>query len=132
MVLISCVAKLPRFSVNLHRFLSTSFVRGPTKQNALLTQTFPKFYEERIMPEFSSTLALVSTHETPNPHNAPRSTLSESNKYLRWSFEDMHRHASALARGMVQMGVRKGDRVGVVMGNTRCVYISFIHQSCMV
>ncbi|KAF8331382.1 acyl-CoA synthetase [Cantharellus anzutake] len=98
------------------RSLSTSFVRGPTEP-ALLTQTFPEFYSERLLPKFSSNIALVSTQEAPNAHGAPGGLLSESPKYLRWTFEDMHHHVAALSRGLVHLGVKKGDRVGVVMGN---------------
>ncbi|KAG6865443.1 hypothetical protein C0991_002519 [Blastosporella zonata] len=37
--------------------------------------------------------------------------------HLAWDFAEFDRHINALARGLLGMGVRKGDRVGVVMGN---------------
>jgi acyl-coenzyme A synthetase/AMP-(fatty) acid ligase len=39
--------------------------------------------------------------------------------HLRWTFEELEVHAAALARGLSSMGVKKGDRVAVIMGNTR-------------
>ncbi|KAF8634847.1 hypothetical protein AX17_004095 [Amanita inopinata Kibby_2008] len=38
-------------------------------------------------------------------------------RHLAWDFEEFERHIAALARGLVSMGVQKGDRVGVIMGN---------------
>ena len=40
---------------------------------------------------------------------------------MRWNFGEFDRHIGALARGLVGLGVKKGDRVGVIMGNNRCV-----------
>lgn len=40
--------------------------------------------------------------------------------YLAWDYEEFDRNVMALARGLVGLGVKKGDRVGVVMGNNRC------------
>lgn len=40
---------------------------------------------------------------------------------LAWDFDEFNIHISALARGLVGLGVAKGDRVGVVMGNNRYV-----------
>ena len=38
---------------------------------------------------------------------------------LAWDYEELGRHVDALAGGLLDMGVKKGDRVGVIMGNTR-------------
>lgn len=40
-------------------------------------------------------------------------------RHLAWDFEEFGRHVDAVARGLIGMGVGKGDRVGVIMGNTR-------------
>lgn len=37
--------------------------------------------------------------------------------HLAWTFTEMDEHVMALARGLIAMGVTKGDRVGVIMGN---------------
>lgn len=41
--------------------------------------------------------------------------------HLAWDFEEFDRHVKAMARGLLSMGVNKGDRVGVIMGNNRYV-----------
>lgn len=42
-----------------------------------------------------------------------------TSSHLAWSFAEFDRHINALARGLLRMGVQKGDRVGVLMGNNR-------------
>jgi fatty-acyl-CoA synthase len=39
--------------------------------------------------------------------------------YLKWSYEELWERANDLARGLLGLGVTKGSRVGVVMGNNR-------------
>lgn len=86
----------------------------------LLEETFPEFFAQRLLPDHSENIALVSTHESPAAHGGPRmSSASASAPYLTWTFDDMDRHVAALARGMLRLGVKKGDRVGVVLGNCR-------------
>ncbi|KAG6861288.1 hypothetical protein C0995_001842 [Termitomyces sp. Mi166 len=41
----------------------------------------------------------------------------EVTTHLAWDFAEFDRHINSLARGLLGMGVQKGDRVGVVMGN---------------
>lgn len=50
----------------------------------------------------------------------PPSRLIGDARYLRWDFAEFDRHIQALARGLLGLGVKKGDRVGVIMGNNRC------------
>jgi acyl-CoA synthetase (AMP-forming)/AMP-acid ligase II len=40
---------------------------------------------------------------------------------LAWDFEELDRHVHALSAGLLDMGVKKGDRVAVIMGNCRFV-----------
>ena len=99
----------------------SSFVRGATDV-PLLEYTFPRFFAERLLPEYSSGTALISTHEPAGAHGGPVRSYGAPSPYLSWSFEDLDLHIYALAKGMLKLGVRKGDRVGVVMGNIRCIY----------
>jgi fatty-acyl-CoA synthase len=39
--------------------------------------------------------------------------------YLKWSYEELWERANDLSRGLLGLGVTKGSRVGVVMGNNR-------------
>jgi hypothetical protein len=104
---------------NCHREAS-SFVRGAIDV-PLLEHTFPRFFTERLLPEHSSGTALISTHEPARPHGGPVLSSKAPSSYLSWSFEDLDRHVCALSKGMLKLGVKKGDRVGVVMGNNRCI-----------
>jgi long-subunit acyl-CoA synthetase (AMP-forming) len=45
-------------------------------------------------------------------------------RHLAWDFDEFDTHIRALARGLVGLGVNKGDRVGVIMGNTRYVFLT--------
>lgn len=42
-------------------------------------------------------------------------------RHLAWDYVELDGHVQALARGLLDLGVKKGDRVGVLMGNNRCV-----------
>ena len=74
----------------------------------LSTETLPSFYEKELLAKFAARPALVSRHEP----------IGNSG-YLRWSYEELWREANHLARGLLGLGVTKGTRVGVVMGNNR-------------
>ncbi|KAL1730943.1 hypothetical protein EV714DRAFT_283840 [Schizophyllum commune] len=37
--------------------------------------------------------------------------------HLAWDFEELDRHIRALARGLLELGVKPGERVAVIMGN---------------
>jgi len=74
----------------------------------LSNETLPSFYEKELLAKFAERPALVSRHE---PVGAPGC--------LRWSYEELWKQANDLARGLVGLGVTKGSRVGVVMGNNR-------------
>lgn len=84
-----------------------SYVKGANTP-PISNETLPSFYERELLAKFAPRPALVSRHE-PSPNSG----------YLRWSYEELWKQANDLARGLLGLGVTKGSRVGVVMGNSR-------------
>ncbi|KAH9926743.1 uncharacterized protein B0H18DRAFT_1005361, partial [Fomitopsis serialis] len=106
-------ARIARF---LRRAITLSAAEGPTHP-PLVQQTFPEYFATEVLAKHASRPALISRSERPHPHGGPslHNMLVES--HLAWDFEQFDAHIQALARGLLDMGVQKGDRVGVVMGN---------------
>ena len=75
----------------------------------LSNETLSSFYEKELLTKFATRPALVSRHEPVG-----------GSECLRWSYEELWERANDLARGLIGLGVTKGSRVGVVMGNNRC------------
>ena len=65
--------------------------------------------------------ALICPFELPRPHGGPLTSNMGVSTHLSWSYSELDHHIQALARGLVSLGVKRGDRIGVVMGNTRLV-----------
>lgn len=108
--MISCAlargrVQLVRFAVR--RATQLSYAKGADTP-PLSNETLPSFYEKELLTKFATRPALVSRHEP-----------SRDSGYLRWSFEELWKQANDLARGLLALGVTKGARVGVVMGNNR-------------
>ena len=102
--------------------LALSVVEGP-HEPPLATKTLPAYFAEDILPMHAGRPALICRRERPHAHGGPRAPDSNLgvDTHLAWSFGELDEHVRALARGLVALGVRKGDRVGVIMGNNRCV-----------
>ncbi|KAF7349276.1 putative acyl-CoA synthetase YngI [Mycena sanguinolenta] len=98
------------------RHLSWSSVEGALEP-PLATSTLSQYFKEEILHKHNSRPALICRTETPRAHGGPPSINLDIGSHLAWSFEEFDRHIDALARGLLRMGVEKGDRVGVVMGN---------------
>lgn len=97
--------QVSRFAVRAATQLS--YVKGADTP-PLSNETLPSFYDKVLLTNFPTRPALVSRHEP-----------SGDSGCLRWSFEELWKQANDLARGLLGLGVRKGTRVGVVMGNCR-------------
>ena len=108
--------------LNPKRCLTMSSVSGPLEP-PLSTKTLPEFFSEEILQKHSGRRALISRKEVPRDHGGPPSYNLGVSTHLAWDFAEFDRHINALARGLLGMGVQKGDRVGVIMGNTRCDYL---------
>jgi hypothetical protein len=106
---ISCNANNPR------RFLTVSSVDGPLHP-PLVSHTLPEYFRDVILKQNASRPALICRNENPGIHGGPH-VGAES--HLVWDFEEFDRNINALARGLLNLGVVKGDRIGVIMGNNR-------------
>lgn len=114
---------------NPRRCLTMSSVSGPLEP-PLSTKTLPEFFREEILQKHSGRPALISRKEAPRDHGGPPSFNLGVSTHLAWDFAEFDRHINALARGLLGMGVQKGDRVGVIMGNTRCEYLFLFLGLC--
>jgi len=98
------------------RPLSLSSVEGPLYP-PLVSVTLSEFFAREVLEKHSTRPALICRNESPRAHGGPLSYNLGVRKHLAWDFEDFDRHIKALTRGLLNMGVKKGDRVGIIMGN---------------
>jgi len=97
-----------------------SYAEGPSEP-PLSTKTLPQFWRTEILEKHSARLGLIARKERPRAHGGPPSRNLGVSTHLAWDFEEFNRHIDALALGLLSLGVNKGDRVAVIMGNTRSV-----------
>ncbi|CAL1708944.1 unnamed protein product [Somion occarium] len=98
------------------RTLTISAISGP-KEPPLVNSTLSNYFAQDILARHSTNPALICRSELPRAHGGPTSRNLGVSRHLAWDFEEFDRHIEALARGLLDLGVKKGDRVGVVMGN---------------
>lgn len=106
------------FSTPQRSLITSSYVEGPTDA-PLNSNTLSNYFERELLPNYASRPALICKKERPGAHSGPQLNNLGREDCLAWSFEDFDKHIGALARGLISLGVKKGDRVGVVMGNNR-------------
>ncbi|GJE86551.1 acyl-CoA synthetase [Phanerochaete sordida] len=94
--------------------LTQSYVEGPTDP-PLSHLTLPAYFAQHILPHHADRPALVCRAEKPDALGGPPQTSTAA--HLAWTFRELDDHVSALARGLLALGVTKGERVGVIMGN---------------
>lgn len=95
-----------------------SSVEGPLNP-PLSTSTLSDYFAREIVAKQGTRPALICRNEMPRAHGGPLSPNLGVTTHLAWDFDEFHRHINAVARGLLTMGVKKGDRVGVMMGNSR-------------
>jgi len=100
------------------RSLTLSSVEGPLNP-PLSTSTLSEYFSQEILDKQHTRPALICRNELPRAHGGPPSRNLGVKTHLAWDFEEFDRHIKAVARGLLAMGVKKGDRVGVLMGNNR-------------
>ncbi|PWY97346.1 acetyl-CoA synthetase-like protein [Testicularia cyperi] len=93
-----------------------SRVSGPTDQP--LTELSLSQFWAQLNSRYADRPALISRHEPASQHGtASAPNHSSSTDCVRWTFGEMDEHIKKLVSGLVQLGVRKGDRVAVLMMN---------------
>jgi len=100
------------------RGITLSAVEG-ARHPPLDNRTLPKYFSAEILSRRPERRALICLQERPRAHGGPLPSSKGVEGYLAWDFNEFETHINALARGLVGLGVKKGDRVGVIMGNTR-------------
>lgn len=103
------------------RLLTLSSVEGP-KEPPLESRTLSVYFRDEILAKHADRPALVCKQEQPRAHGGPLSPNMGVRTHLAWDFHEFDRHIQGLARGLVSLGVQRGDRVAVLMGNNRCAF----------
>lgn len=121
-------ASFARKPLQIRPLLTLSSVQGP-KDPPLECRTLPVYFRDAVLAKHAERPALVCRQERPHAHGGPPSANMGVGRYLAWDFDEFDRHIGALARGLVGLGVKRGDRVAVVMGNNRCVLLGSLSWS---
>jgi hypothetical protein len=100
------------------RRITLSAVEG-ARHPPLDNRTLPEYFSSEILSRRPERPALICLQERPRAHGGPLPSSKAGKGHLAWDFNEFDNHINALARGLVGLGVKKGDRVGVIMGNTR-------------
>jgi hypothetical protein len=100
------------------RRITLSAVEG-AHDPPLNNRTLPEYFANEVLSQRSDRPALICRQERPRAHGGPLSRNMGVGRHLAWNFSEFDCHIKALARGLVGLGVKRGDRVGVVMGNNR-------------
>src|SRR5207302_3980881 len=77
-----------------HRPVTPSYIHGPS-ETPLLGETIGQCLD-RIVAQFPESDAVVSCHQR-----------------IRYTWRELHRQVETVARGIMSLGVRRGDRVGM-------------------
>ncbi|PBK94725.1 acetyl-CoA synthetase-like protein [Armillaria gallica] len=98
------------------RNLTMSAVEG-SRHPPLCHKTLPDYFASEILQKHATKPALICRNEHARSLGGPRLANLGVESHLAWDFADFETCISAAARGLLAMGIQKGDRVGVLMGN---------------
>ncbi|SNX87609.1 related to Long-chain-fatty-acid--CoA ligase [Melanopsichium pennsylvanicum] len=100
-----------------------SRVSGPTDR-PLCELSLGHFWQETVS-KYRDRPALVSKHEPASQHGRNASAADDC---IRWSYGEMNEHVQSLVAGLQQLGIRKGDRLAVLMMN--CSAYAALQWAC--
>jgi long-chain acyl-CoA synthetase len=86
-----------------------SIVHGPTEP-ALVDWTLPDLLDEQCRSRGSKQCLVVPFSNTD------------------WTFEDLRKRARKLAQGLLALGIKRGDRIGILAGNCE-EYVTVFYAS---
>ena len=110
----------PRLKLNsvLGRCISLSYVEGPT-QPPLVTSTLGDYFSQNVLNKYPHQPALICREELPGSSGGPLGRNLGLSSHLAWDYEEFDVNIAAATRGLLRMGVKKGDRVGAIIPNLR-------------
>ncbi|KAL3493181.1 hypothetical protein BJX62DRAFT_86992 [Aspergillus germanicus] len=97
--IVSLPSRLPALPLARRGLLTQSYARGPTEPPLFETTIGEHF--AKIVSSYGDRTAVISKHQND-----------------RVTYAGLDAKSNALARGLESVGVRKGDRVGVMLGNS--------------
>lgn len=100
----------------LRRYLSSSFVEG-SSHPPLLNSTLGNYFARNVIEKYPYRPALICREELPRSNGGPRSRNLGVSSHLAWDYSEFDANITAVTRGLLRMGVKKGDRVGVIIPN---------------
>ncbi|KAG9013105.1 hypothetical protein FRB90_006277 [Tulasnella sp. 427] len=106
--------KRPQTTSTARERLEPSFVEGP-KDPPLIQKTLPTYFAQDILARFAKHSALIARHDPIDRFPGPRQ--KHPSKAVHWTFAEFDDRIVAAARGLLRLGITKGDRVAVIMGN---------------
>ncbi|MCL6500355.1 MAG: acyl--CoA ligase, partial [Firmicutes bacterium] len=92
---------------------------------------FGKPYEERVLSSDQTEQTLFDGLIAARHRNPYKTALVQVERDIRLSYENLYEHVTALASGLSQLGLKKGDRVVVCMPNWPEFVISLYAMSML-
>ena len=97
----------PRWTSTLYSRTAPVYKRGLLTQSYIKGPSYPPLLEETVGQHFASIVSLYGD----------RAAVISRHQQARLTYNDLDIQSNALARGLANIGVRKGDRVAVSLGN---------------